>query len=260
MTDLSVRLSAWLDGELPDKEAQQIEALLEHDADLQAELERLMAANEAAIQTFDAVLSEPVPMNLARAIRDMPVGIEESPIETGWGWPARIAAALAFVAIGAGGGFLASTQLTPPTIVAERGWLDDIADYHEVYAQQVRHLVEVPASESDHLKTWLGNTIGTEFAIPNLEGYGLTFEGGRLLVAGGEPVAQLMYRREDGEVIALCFQAAETEPSDAIAFNESTRRGFDFVSWRNNGARYVVIGPGGTQDLGAIAETAALEI
>ena len=47
--------------------------------------------------------------------------------------------------------------------------------------------------------------------------------------------------------------ATETEPTFAM----QTLNGFDFVSWRANGAAYVVIGPEGKPDLDVIAAQAA---
>ena len=149
-------------------------------------------------------------------------------------------------------------RLTPPVQTA--GWLADIADYHAVYASQGRHLVEVGADEADHLQTWLSNSIGASFTIPDLSEFDLTFEGGRLLVANGKPVAQLMYRLPDGTVVALCLQDSNRDVQGAPAFREQTINGFDFVSWSSGGADYVVIGPGGQPDLTAIAAAAAVDI
>ncbi|MBM7069281.1 anti-sigma factor [Actibacterium sp. 188UL27-1] len=259
MTDLSVKLSAFLDGELGPDETDEITALLETDLEAQAELERLMEADDTASSMFDEMLETPVPIGLAQKLRDMPV---DEMVAVGPSWSGRIAAGLVLLALGSAGGYWGAQNLGPGTVtVAKASWLDDIADYHEVYAQQVRHLVEVPASEADHLKAWLGKTVGTSFNIPDLAEYGLTFEGGRLLVAGGKPVAQLMYRKADGTVFALCFQANEPGAAPGKpSFNESTRRGFDFVSWANGGGRYVVIGPEGAPDLNGIAQSAALSI
>jgi anti-sigma factor RsiW len=144
--------------------------------------------------------------------------------------------------------------------VVTAGWLADIADYHAVYAAQGRHLVEVGADESDHIETWLGNTIGAAFSIPDLSQFDLTFEGGRLLVANGKPVAQLMYRDADGAVVALCLQQSATQTDEPPSFNAQTINGFDFVSWRAGTAQYVVIGEGGAPDLADIAAAAAVDI
>ena len=171
--------------------------------------------------------------------------------------------ALELVADSAEGvGYLLKDRISPAgTLVAQAGWLNDIADYHAIYAGQQRHLVEVGADESDHLKKWLGANVGVVFSIPDLTGFGLTFEGGRLLVANGKPVGQLMYRQADGTVIALCLQSSPNgDTASPPALKQQTIKGFDFVSWKGNGAAYVVVGPGGQPDLAGIAAQAAREI
>ncbi|MDW3223608.1 MAG: anti-sigma factor [Paracoccaceae bacterium] len=254
MTDLSMKLSAYLDGELDPAEAETIEALLESDPVAQTELDDLLQAQVDAQDMFDAQLRHPVPLALVRQIKDSQSPDATSPARPIWG---AMAASLVALTLGGVGGFLLKDQITPTQTA---GWLADIADYHSVYSEQERHLVEVGADESDHIEKWLGNTIGATFSIPSLSEFNLTFQGGRLLVANGKPVAQLMYRQEDGTVIALCLQSSSSAHEGQLVFNNTTINGFDFVSWRAQDARYVLIGPEGHSGLNAIASQAALEI
>ncbi|MEM1372282.1 MAG: anti-sigma factor [Pseudomonadota bacterium] len=252
MADFSEKLSAYLDGELSADDAAAVEARLEIDPDAQLALETLIEADAMARDVFDEDLAEPVPIAIAQQIKasTMPpaVGPKRQPI-----WMS-LAAGLVLLGLGGIGGYSLNNQAAPaPT----GSWLEAVADYHSVYASQGRHLVEVTAFESAHIEDWLGRTVGTPFSIPDLREFNLNFQGARLLVANAKPVAQLMYRQADGTVIALCFlaneAATETEPSFAM----QTIDGFDFVSWRANGAAYVVIGPEGEPELDAIAESAA---
>lgn len=254
MTDFSQQLSAYLDGELDAATTAEVEARLASDPAAQAEMDALMAAEAAIDAQLKDALNIPVPIGLAQKIKAMPMQAELPARRPIWG---ALAASLVIFALGGVGGYLYQGQNAPPVQTA--GWLADIADYHAVYAAQGRHLVEVDASEADHIETWLGNTIGASFTIPDLADLGLTFEGGRLLVANGRPVAQLMYRQADGTVVALCLQSSNRPDGDGT-FLAQTLNGFDFVSWSSGGADYVVIGPEGLPDLSQIAETAALEI
>ncbi|MCK0096580.1 anti-sigma factor [Yoonia sp. F2084L] len=255
MTDFSTKLSAYLDGELDPTAAEEVEARLASDPDAQAELDLLMGIDAMAQEDFADQLNEPVPFALAQQIKNTPLQEPNAPSRPIWG---TLAASLVVFAMGGAGGYVLKDQTTPPVVTA--GWLADIADYHAVYASQGRHLVEVGADEAEHIETWLGNTIGASFSIPDLSGFDLTFEGGRLLVANGKPVAQLMYRDADGAVVALCLQQSDTETTAPPTFNERTINGFDFVSWRGGNAQYVVIGESGTPELQDIAAAAALEI
>lgn len=259
MTAFSVTLSAYLDGELDPSEAAAVEERLARDPEAQAELDALIAADAYAQDQFAAELNAPVPFALAQQIKSAdlsdPVAATPAPAPRPiWG---LMAASVACLAIGGFGGYALKGDSAP---VQTAGWLAAIADYHAVYAGQTRHLVEVGADESDHIETWLGNTVGANFTIPDLTAQGLTFEGGRLVVANGKPVAQLMYRDADGTVIALCLQQSNKDPNAPTTFNQQTIKGFDFVSWSANGADYVVIGPEGQPDLNDIATTAAVDI
>ena len=250
------KLSAFLDGELPESEAREIEDALARDPGLQAELEALMEADVVAKSEFDTLVDDPVPLELAAAIRNAPEARPANdpapPTRARW---APTAVAALCLAIGGSGGYYAGLMggETPPP----RGWLADIADYHAVYADQKRHLVEVPAAEADHIRTWLTASIGAEVPIPDLEGNGLTFQGARLLVAVGKPVAQLMYTDADGGVVALCLIRSDT-PQDGFAARSIG--GFDMVTWGGSDANFVIVGTEGRSDLGAIAEAASLQV
>lgn len=249
------RLSAFLDGELPEAEAREIEAALDADPALQAELEALMTADRGAKAAFEAMLDDPVPFEMAAAIRNAPEGgvANTAPAPA----PARrwlsVAAAVVALAIAGAGGYLAG-QSQVAQVAAAPGWLADIADYHRVYSGQTRHLVEVGADEADHIETWLTATVGAEVAIPDLSSHGLTFRGARLLVAAGKPVAQLMFTDGQDRVVALCLIETGT-PHDG--FDSRTIDGFEMVTWGTMGANAVIVGDEGRDDLQAIAETAA---
>lgn len=262
---VSNRISAYLDGALPEAERQELEALVAADPAVAAEFEALSRVDAALASGFADMLAHPVPLHLARAIEAAPPASSV----TGPRWAAPVAlrslaASVALLAFGAAGGALLTRALAPEVEIAQAapGWLDHVAEYHAVYSAQGRHLVEVPASELEHLEKWLSETTGVPFKTPDLSASGLTFEGGRLLVANGKPVAQLMYRDAAGQVVAVCFMAggdatlAEGKP----AFADRRVGAFDLVSWKDRDASYVVIGPAERGDLRQIAEASAISL
>ena len=257
MSQFEEMLSAYIDGELSNEAAAEVEAALDVDPSLRDELEALMAADTLAKEAFGDMLPDPIPASLGAAIRDADlVGPANIPsIPRGFpGWLAT-AAACAMLLIGGAGGYVFGTAQAPE--VASRTWLTDVADYHGVYAGQERHLVEVKANEATHLVTWLTNTVGTDVRIPNLREQGLDFYGGRLLVAVGKPVAQLMYRDREGRVVALCLIATPT-PRDGV--DTQTIGEFELVTWGGADANYVVVGDEGRGDLEEIARAAATQV
>ncbi|MEM1274415.1 MAG: anti-sigma factor [Pseudomonadota bacterium] len=258
-------LSAYLDGELSEVDLRAVEAALEDQPELRDRLAALMAADAAAQESFAAIVAEPVPLALAAAIQNAPVADLASPaghanLPNAPRRPAQLlAAAVAALALSVGsiGGYLTGREDGGARVAEARNWLDDIADYHAVYAAQVRHLVEVPADEADHIETWLTATLGVGVVIPDLAGDGLEFQGARLLVAAGRPVAQLIYTDTAGGVVALCQISTET-PQDS--FETRQINDFDLVSFGNAAANFVVVGDAGRGDLSAIAESAASQV
>lgn len=260
MTIASEKLSAFLDGELGPDEMSEIERALENDAALQAELETLMQADVVFKQHFDDMLGDPVPLDLAKAVEgfEAPVTANIPAAPKPRFWMVSASAVVALVVGLAGGFFLGqeSAGNAPQTQIAARGWLDDIASYHRVYAAQDRHLVEVPASEATHIEAWLTSSVGTQVAIPDLSDMGLTFAGGRLLVAADKPVAQLIYTDANGAVVALCSIKTDA-PVEGL--NARTVGAFDMVSWGAGTANFVLIGDQGRADLPQIAQSLATE-
>lgn len=318
MTDISMKLSAYLDGELSDDEARIVEQQLADDPQLQAEFDELLAANVIAENSFKQMLHEPIALSVAQMIktadasdvvttgsntesasgsdiidREVPLGDAERdvinkdnvvPINNsgtrGAIWRSMAASLLVFLLGGAGGYSLhkelvvegAGTNGIGSDVtgvgVKKAGWLQEIADYHAVYSTEERHLVEVGADKKEHLEKWLSKKTGALVQVPDLSGLGYVFEGGRLLVADGRPVAQLIYRDKDKTVVALCIQKMppgmfKNKTKDQIVaadMNKDTIKDFDFVSWASGAVHYVVVGPNGKPELEKIAIAAARHI
>ena len=260
------QLSAYLDGALPPEDAVEIERLVETDPTVAAEFEALSRADHATRSGFDSLLADPVPIALARAIAQTvdpapvanspPLTVANSPTAPVW---RTLAAAFALLLIGGAGGAYFARVTAPVQVASAMGWLDQVADYHRVYATQKRHLVEVPASETAHLQKWLTDTTGVTFTVPDLAASGLTFQGARLLVASGKPVAQLMYTNAAGQVVALCFLAGGDTSAGAgtTALQARNAKGVNMVWWASKDASYVVVGPSTGVDLQSVAKAAS---
>ena len=256
------QLSAYMDGALPPDGAAAMERLIETDPSVAAEFAALLRADQAARTAFDSLLVDPVPLALARAIdralvADMaPVKAANIPAPPIW---RTLAASLVLLLVGGAGGAYLTRATAPQPVASAMAWLDQITDYHLVYASQQRHLVEVPASETDHLQKWLSDTTGVAFTVPDLTASGLTFQGARLLVASGKPVAQLMYTDAGGQVVALCFLAGGNAAAGAgtTPFQTRNAKGVSMVWWTSIDASYVVVGPSAGVDLQSVAKAAS---
>lgn len=275
---LEVRLSAYLDGQLPEAEVKEINAILAEDDDARAVYERLKLGSEFGARAFDRMLQEPIPLDLVRNIKDAGKG-EDEPQKLGFAavpisatpaprrsafWPQALAASLVIFLAGGAAGYLISeqkqtSQVASAQFALARTWLDDIADYHRIYSRQTRHLAEVPASDQAHIVEWLSASTGVDFAVPDLSAQNLTFEGARLLVAGGKPTAQLLFRDAEDEIFAICF--LKSDPVEArTELTESIRDDIGLISWQSGNASFVVVGPSADPNLERIAEAVSSTI
>lgn len=162
-------------------------------------------------------------------------------IEKPWrGTPLRvslaIAAALLLAGLGFLGGWLAASPSSDPG-----GLVDEVAEYHRVFARETKHLVEVPASRSAELLDWLDQRIGRKFAIPDLSRTGWIFAGGRMLVVEGRPVAQLLYTRQGDMPLGVCI-ARSRDADRRTPVRRDSRDGLETASWQEDGYAYVVVG------------------
>ncbi len=151
---------------------------------------------------FDSVLNEPVPLTaLPARLRGNTGRRGRGPA----GWGMTLAASIASLALGGAIGWLAhgrSDTLAAGAPSVERFAREALAS-HAVYAPEVRHPVEVAASDEAHLVAWLSKRLGAPLRVPDLRGQGFHLIGGRLGVAEGGPSAILMYEADDGTRLSL---------------------------------------------------------
>ena len=141
-------------------------------------------------RTYDPVMVEPVPERLV--MRPAP-------------W-LPVARAAALLAIGVAIGLAAYPLVFPvPSVasVAERAFPMRAARAHAVYVSEVRHPVEVEASQQAHLVAWLSKRLGTSLRVPLLADEGFSLLGGRLLPGPEGAVAQFMYQDTSGARLTL---------------------------------------------------------
>lgn len=189
-------LQAWADGRLGAERHVEIEAWLAEHPEEAERAGAYRALNEQLREHFDAVLEEPVPPRLGRALVRR---VRWRPLATAAGW----------VALGVAVGIVAGWQLhalhTPVPVaqpeapmIARRAALA-----HATYSPEVRHPVEVGADQEPHLVAWLSKRLGGEVRAPKLDGEGMALVGGRLLPRDPGPVAQFMYQNAQGRRVTL---------------------------------------------------------
>jgi len=243
-------LVCYLDGELDPVTAR----LVEEQFDANPAVRERMAMFRATDELLRAALATPEPSEVSPVLQARIARLLAPPrrLLNRRVW-IPLAAVAAMVILVLGGGHL--VRQSPPddnatTMVAHV--LEEVADYHGVYAYETEHLVEVPASRQEHLESWLGARVKLPFNVPNLQAYDLAFRGARLLAIDRQPVAQLMYTGKDGAAVALCIALTATDASSSLV-----RREDDGLKLFGKGAGhhvFVVVGPSGNNALQPIAE------
>ena len=112
---------------------------------------------------------------------------------------------------------------------------------HLVYAPEVRHPVEVDATQQEHLVKWLSKRLGVDLKAPLLAGEGFELLGGRLLPGPEGPVAQFMY--QDGAGKRLTLYVSRPNRSDSLtAFRYAQEGQVSVFYWIDRECGYALSG------------------
>jgi anti-sigma factor RsiW len=232
-------LHAYVDNELPAERREDVEAWLSAHPDDAERVQAWRAMAEALHARYDSVADEPIPKRLEIE------QLTQRPHR--WIMGAIAASLLAFIA-GSGVGWLAhGAAATPSTF---QSFTVDALDAYRLYAVEVRHPVEVPGSERDHLQQWLTKRCGWDVHAPQLDATGLKLVGGRLLPGPNGPASFLMYESASGERFTLYASRAATD-STQMRYTSQDSNGA--LYWADGGVGYVLSGPSDKERLQQVA-------
>lgn len=142
-------LHAYVDNELPAERRGDVEAWLTAHPDDAARVQSWRAMADMLHERYDSVVDEAVPKRLEVE------RLERQPRK--WIYGAAAAIFAAFIA-GGGVGWGAHSLIDSPSMF--QNFTVDALDAHRLYVVEVRHPVEVGASERDHLIAWLSKRCG----------------------------------------------------------------------------------------------------
>lgn len=208
-------LHAWVDGRLPADRRATVAAAIAADPELARKAEAYRRQNEEIRALFGGIAAEPAPARLdprrIAARRSRPR------------WLAPLAASIAWLAVGATGGWFANDWLGHgPLTDASRQVAEMAMSAHRVYAVEVVHPVEVFADQEAHLVKWLSRRLGHELRTPNLAPLGFRLVGGRLLPAsGGEPAAQFLYENDKGRRVTVYISDFPSGQETAFRYEQA---------------------------------------
>jgi anti-sigma factor RsiW len=225
-------LQAYVDGRLDPARRAVVDGWLAarpEEAERVAAYRRLGGEVRAAYQ---AMLSEPLPEGLVR------LGGRARRLR-------QAALAAAWVALGVALGAIATLELkaarpgssplaSESAIMARRA-----AVAHATYSPEVRHPVEVGASEEAHLIAWLSKRLGVQVRVPKLNEAGMSLVGGRLLPGENGPVAQFMYETTNGRRLTL-YVRQERAHNIETAFRYARENNVGVFYWIDRDCGYAI--------------------
>jgi len=243
---LEAELHALVDNRLAPRRAAEVAAWLAENPEEAARVHDWRAQKEALHGAFDKLLEQPVPDRLRQAAqrRAMP----------------RLAAAVAWLSLGLLVGFFAHDlpdQTDKSALAASLPRQAAIA--HALYSPEVRHPVEVEATQEAHLVQWLSKRLGHELAIPRLGAQGFELVGGRLLPDEAGPAAQFMYQNAQGLRLTLYVRVASASGGET-AFRYASEGSVGVFYWLDGPFGYALSGEMPRARLLGVAEAVYREL
>jgi anti-sigma factor RsiW len=237
-------LHAYVDGELPAERHGAVETWLAARPDDAARVAAWRLQADAIRARYADIANQPIPakFNLDRM----------SYASRSWKIAAVAAVVTAFFLGGFAGWMVRDTK--GDGLSAFQQLTAQALDAHKVYAVEVRHPVEVAATDAEHLQQWLSKRIGYQLRAPNLESQGLHLVGGRLLpTPAGAAAAFFMYENTSGERFTFyCTRA--TAPNTAMHYNGADKA--SAVYWVDDNIVYVISGASERKQLWQVARAA----
>lgn len=230
-------LAAYVDGELAPDQLAEVEKTLIYDPQARRKVMRMRKVKALLRSTCTEDKYQNIPEKLLQDLRPNRESRTRVPV-----WLHHAVAAVVLLLIYSGADRLIHSSWETHPVSAEHTqdmMLNEIAEYHTIYARETEHLAEVPAERKDHIEEWLGDRLNREFLVPDLSSVGLTFAGARLLAIARQPVAQLLYTPEKGAPIAVCVTFGDDADTP---LDVSHREGLSVGLWKADGYAYVVVG------------------
>ena len=227
-------LSALVDGRLAPERREPVDIYLAARPEAAARLRLDREARDSLRARLRFKAEEPVPTRL-RVAAILAERRQSRRRIVGWA-----AAACLCLALGGTGGWLARDLVGGARPVAARAWAamaQDALSAHRTFAIEIVHPVEVKAAEEAHLVQWLSKRLKRRLVVPDLESFGLDLVGGRLLPAGHDVAALLMYADRSGARLTVYVRCGESGETALKFMSEGDLSAF---SWVDEGYGYVV--------------------
>lgn len=223
-------LHAFVDGRLDPGRRACVEAWLAAHPEAAARVAADREVRDRLRVRLAPVADEPIPARLRIANL---AGPRRNRIPRGW---SNAAAAALLLTVGGAAGWVGRGAMPGPA-PAEPMTQAAVSAFR-TYVVEAAHPVEVRADGSTDLVRWLSARLGRPVTVPDLRAQGFRLMGGRLLPAGDEPAAMLMYDDDRGTRLTLYSRAGPT--GGRGVFRYARADDVAAFSWIDAGMSYVV--------------------
>ncbi|MDB5958328.1 anti-sigma factor [Ramlibacter sp.] len=255
LPDDEAELHAYVDGRLDAERHAAVRARLAGDEGAAARVRAWSQQRHALRTLHPEMLQEPVPAHLLQAA--MQLDRRSSRFARWQRWGGMAAAVLLAFGLGWGG----HARWDAVTGVRGNGpvaFVHQATAAYAVYLPEVRHPVEVEATQQQHLVQWLSKRLNRQLKVPNLAAAGYELVGGRLLPGDNSRArAQFMFQNAAGERVTLyigAVDAAGAKGMDETAFRFTDERSIASFYWVDQGFGYALSGKLPRQTLLVLAE------
>lgn len=228
-------LTAHVDGRLPADREAVVAAFLREQPKLEADLALDRVLKVALRDRLEPRAREPIPTRLRVSV------LRGERLRRRRRFASLLAAACLCLAVGGATGWYVRDFTGGPRPTAGRAWAGlarDALSAYRAYTVEIVHPVEVKADEEAHLQQWLSKRLRRSLVIPDLsDEFGLNLIGGRLLPAGPDVAALLMYADAAGNRLTLYVRTGETGETSLNFVRESDVSTF---SWIEQGTGFAV--------------------
>jgi anti-sigma factor RsiW len=281
-------LMAYVDGELPSHEREEVERELRTSPDVAERVALLQASRLPYRDAFAGQKLPPVPASLTAKIEEMAratkartdgqtthpdVSVNDPVVERASGSPAsptirsRLRIAPAWLAVAFLGGAFACglvLRLGPGAGLASNvgasiasvgtgvsPWIMAAASYQQLYSRDTVANVNSDTDLSIKTVNEIRQDDGLALRIPDLSAAGLTFKRVQRLRFNNKPLVQIVYLPKEGAPIALCVMK-EVKPDAAVT--DQKVASMTVVTWRQAELGYALIGQPQGVDLTALGK------
>ncbi|NWC61807.1 anti-sigma factor [Cedecea sp. P7760] len=223
-------LHAWVDGQLDEERKKWVEHYLQQHPELAAQVRKW----QADAQRLRLSVDEYVPQVSSASAE---VKLVRQRIRRSRQWRFAFAFSLLF-AVGIGG--VTGWQLHASEILRQMLPMEDAVQAYRLVNNGNVKALDVVASDRDAVNGWMSRYFIDGAQAPNLDNYGFTLVGGRLMVTEQGPAALVIYQDAQGTRVAWYIR-----PSGSITLGKGERQADNLKAqyWSDRRYNYAMVSP-----------------